>query len=303
MSHPLHEVEVDAALVGRLLGAQHPDLADRPLRVASRGWDNVTVRIGDDLAARLPARAAAAPLILGEQRWMPTLAGLLPVAVPVPVRSGVPGAGYPWSWSVVPWLSGTPADAVPADARDPWAPQLAAALAALHVPAPAQAPANPFRGVPLAARDEAVRARLATLPAPTGHELAERWADGLAAPTWAGPPVWLHGDPHPANLLTGPAGLVALLDFGDLTAGDPASDLATAWLCFGAPARARFWAAYAERSPLDGADLASLFRRARAWAAALVPVLAAHPDEHPGLAAAARHATAQLLADEPPVGA
>src|SRR6185312_15160656 len=65
---PEAEVEVDLGLVARLLGAQHPDLLDRPMRIAANGWDNVVVRLGDDLAVRVPRRAAAAVLVEHEQR-------------------------------------------------------------------------------------------------------------------------------------------------------------------------------------------------------------------------------------------
>ena len=56
---------------------------------------------------------------------------------------------------------------------------------------------------------------------------------GWPSPSWPGPPLWVHGDLHPANLLvTADGTLRAVLDFGDVTAGDPAVDLATAWLTF-----------------------------------------------------------------------
>lgn len=299
MSHPLHEVEVDEGLVRRLLAAQHPDLAGLPLARVGHGWDNVTYRLGDALAVRLPARRLAAPLIEHEQRWLPTLAPRLPVAVPAPVRTGRPGGGYPWSWSVVPWLAGTPADERTPRARDAWATELAAALAALHRPAPTDAPANPFRGVPPATRDAAVAERLARYAGPERDALAAAWRAGLAAPAWEGPALWLHGDPHPANLLVAGGRLAAMIDFGDVTAGDPASDLATAWACFTPAGRARFWSAYAAASPYaaDERTRAALRTRARAWAASFVAVYTAHPGEHPGLAAAGAHA-ARALASE-----
>ncbi|NNJ63454.1 MAG: phosphotransferase, partial [Dactylosporangium sp.] len=90
-------------MVRDLLRTQHPDLADLPLAHAATGWDNTTFRLGDTLAVRLPRITAAATLIEREQRWLPTLAAVLPVAVPAPVRLGRPGAGFPWSWSIVPW--------------------------------------------------------------------------------------------------------------------------------------------------------------------------------------------------------
>ncbi|HEY0119744.1 MAG TPA: phosphotransferase, partial [Cellulomonas sp.] len=158
MNHPLHEVQIDEPLVRALLRSQHPDLAGLSLVRVAQGWDNVTFRLGDDLAVRLPARATAAALLRHEQHWLPILAPLLPVPVPAPVRLGRPGTAFAWPWSVVPWLAGTPADELtPAD-RDAWAEQLAGTLAALHGHTPADTgtalpvPDNPVRGVPLRAR-------------------------------------------------------------------------------------------------------------------------------------------------------
>jgi hypothetical protein len=51
-----------------------------------------------------------------------------------------------------------------------------------------------------------------------------------AAPGWAGPALWLHGDLHPANVLTADGTICGVIDFGDLFAGDPACDLAAAWI-------------------------------------------------------------------------
>lgn len=112
---PPAEHDIDEDLVRRLLEAQHPDLADRELGYVTDGWDNVTYRLGDDLAVRLPRRAVAAELFESEQRWLPVLASRVDVAVPEPVRAGRPGAGYPWPWSVVRWIPGTPVDRSPLD--------------------------------------------------------------------------------------------------------------------------------------------------------------------------------------------
>ncbi|MGH3513622.1 MAG: hypothetical protein ACRDQV_03350 [Pseudonocardiaceae bacterium] len=48
------EIEIDKELVRALLRDQHPDLADRALRLGAEGWDNQIWRLGDDLAVRLP---------------------------------------------------------------------------------------------------------------------------------------------------------------------------------------------------------------------------------------------------------
>ncbi|MEO7430134.1 MAG: phosphotransferase, partial [Acidimicrobiales bacterium] len=55
------EVEVDEALVRRLLAAQLPQLADRALALVEPwGTDNAIWRLGGDLVVRLPRIAWAA---------------------------------------------------------------------------------------------------------------------------------------------------------------------------------------------------------------------------------------------------
>ncbi|MCT9821519.1 aminoglycoside phosphotransferase family protein [Microbacterium sp. W1N] len=282
MPQPPAEIALTAADVGRLLAAQHPHLAG-PVRHVAHGWDNDLFRLGDDLAVRLPRREAAAPLMRHEQRWLPHLAPLVPVPIPVPVAVGVPGEGYPWAWSVVPWFAGAPALGLAPRDRDRFAAQLGGILRSLHVPAPADAPRNPVRGVPLQRRDAVVRERLQAVPA-----LRPVWEAALGAPEHDGPAVWLHGDPHPGNILLGADGAVAaLIDFGDLCAGDPASDLAIGWLGFTAAGRAAFRGAV-------GADAAT-WRRARGWAVGLATLL--HDADEPGLRAMSRHAVGELLGD------
>lgn len=293
VTHPVPEVDVDEALVRALLRAQHPDLADLPLAPAGTGWDNVLWRLGDDLALRLPVRAVSAPLVEHEQQWLPVLAPRLPVAAPVPVRVGRPGLHYPWAWSVVPWFHAEPAWSVPVADRTSWARELAEVFVALHRPAPPDAPVNPFRGVPLTPDATALRERLDRIALPEADRVLERRAELAAAPGWDGPAVWLHGDPHPANLLVHDGRLRAVIDFGDVTSGDPASDLSTAWLTFDAEGRAVF------RDRLDaacGLDHAT-WRRAQAWALHLAVVLLMHPVDHPHLAQVGRRALAEALTD------
>src|SRR5215469_1600905 len=132
---PAAEVDVSPDLVRRLLAAQQPDLAHLPVTMMAHGWDNVMCLVGDDLVARLPRREMSVNCLVNEQRWLPSLAPRLPLPVPAPVRAGRPGLGYPWPWSIVPFLPGRPAAGnPPADLRDAAA-GLARFLAALHAPA------------------------------------------------------------------------------------------------------------------------------------------------------------------------
>ena len=217
-------------LVRALLGAQHPDLSELPIEAAGAGFDNTLWRLGDHLLVRLPRREVAVELTRHEHRWLPGLAPLLPLPIPAPVRIGRPGPGYPWPWSVVPWLHGVPGDEASVDpGRSGFV--LGNFLADLHHPAPPGAPTSHFRGCPLTRRDQAFRQRVVDLGEEVDNALVTRIREqSLDAPEHQGPPVWLHGDLHPGNLLFDRGVPSAVIDFGDLCAGDPATDLAASWL-------------------------------------------------------------------------
>jgi aminoglycoside phosphotransferase (APT) family kinase protein len=95
------EVETDESLVRRLLEAQFPDWSKLKIdRVSSFGTDNAIYKLGDDLAVRMPRIESAATQVDKEARWLPAMAPLLPLAVPVPIAKGAAAEGYPWAWSV-----------------------------------------------------------------------------------------------------------------------------------------------------------------------------------------------------------
>jgi len=300
---PTAEFPIDADLVRALVtgqaGTRIPDAATLPLRKVAEGWDSEIWRLGDAYAVRLPRRELAAPLVLNEQRVLPGIARrLAPLGLPVPapVVCGVPTGAYPWAWSVVPWIEGERGMDVPRVDRGGWAGSLAGALLALHADAPAGFPVNPVRGWPLATRDAAFLERLATLrdartlDTATADRLAATWRAGVDAAEWSRPPVWIHGDLHPGNLVSRRGMLAGIIDFGDVTAGDPAYDLGVAWLAFDAPARGRFIAATDRRY-----DTAT-WRRAHAWAAAVVLMFLVHSDDNPDYFALGKDALTQVLA-------
>jgi aminoglycoside phosphotransferase (APT) family kinase protein len=290
---PAADVDTSPGLVRQLLRAQHPELAELDVRLVANGWDNTIYRLGDDLAVRLPRRELAASLITNEQRWLPEIAGRVAVAVPRPLRIGRPGSGFPWHWSISTWFDGTVAASVPRRERAGLAEPLARFLGDLQTPAPADAPVNQFRGVPLADRDSDVRARLASGRVPQPARLAALWNDAVAAPPWTSPPLWLHGDLHPANLLTASGDLSAVLDFGDLTSGDPATDLAAAWLIFDGNGRERF------RSTVDSSRAVSdaTWLRARGWALCMATALATNSDDAPDFQLMGEEIITEVLSD------
>jgi aminoglycoside phosphotransferase (APT) family kinase protein len=232
---PSAEVEIDVLLIAQLLAEQHPDLQDLPIRFVDAGWDNCMFRWGDRLAARLPRRAIAAKLLENEQHWLPQLAKHLPIAIPAPYRLGYPNSLYPWHWSIIPWLPGQTADTLPL--HESHAQQLALFLKALHVTAPDQTPKNPFRGVPLIQRVPMLTERLQRVAVQTSMitpMIRSLWQQAIEAPIDR-EPTWIHGDLHPRNVLVDANGITGVIDWGDMTAGDRATDLAAFWGLFSEP--------------------------------------------------------------------
>jgi aminoglycoside phosphotransferase (APT) family kinase protein len=258
------ELEIDIPLVRRLLADQFPELAGLPLEpVASPGTDNAIYRLGSDLALRLPRIHWAAGQPALDARWLPGLAPLLPLPIPVPLATGAPGQGYPWSWSVVPWLAGETAHATPIADLERAATDLAALVAALHRLDPADGPppgTSTFaRGEPLALRDGATRTAIASLgDAVDAEAVSAAWEAALRAPEWEGAPVWLHGDLDARNVLVQDDRLSGVIDFGCLSIGDPACDVAVVWKMLSAGTRDIFRTALA----IDDATWA----RSRGWA-------------------------------------
>lgn len=235
---PPAEVAINHDLIETLINEFVPELRGQPIEFHSAGWDNEIHRVGTDHAVRLPRRELAAQLAQNEQRWLPKLAETLPLPIPAPTYSGKPAFGFPWHWSLVPWLAGVPLAHAPTMVPEQLMTQLADFLNALHVPAEDDAPRNPFRGVPLAERAETVSERIATLGDVLGpldisvETVGDLWTELVDAPAWGAESLWVHGDLHPLNLLVRGAKLSAIIDFGDITAGDPATDLSIAWMLF-----------------------------------------------------------------------
>lgn len=139
-------------------------------------------------------------------------------------------------------------------------------LRALHQPAPDDAPRNPWRGVPLATRTKKVRAHVRQLNGLIdGIAVLGLWEHVVSVPSWSGPSMWIHGDLHPGNLLISGDRLSAVIDFGDLAAGDPATDLSVIWML---PRSARSIFLASTREEFNATDDAT-WMRARGWALTL----------------------------------
>jgi aminoglycoside phosphotransferase (APT) family kinase protein len=213
-------------------------------------------------------------------------AGAHPPPAPAHPRAGgdgSPGCGYPWPWSVYRWLEGDPAATSPVADPSQFAADLADFLAALYQVdsrgGPVGGQHSCFRGGPVAVWDAQAREAIATLNGEIDAGRAvEVWEAALGA-AWHGPPVWVHGDVSPANLLVDHGRLSAVIDFGCSAVGDPACDTVIAWTFLTGDSRRIFQA----RLPVDDATWA----RGRGWALwkamiTLVRSLNEDPEDVPG---------------------
>jgi aminoglycoside phosphotransferase (APT) family kinase protein len=286
------ELDVSVQLVQELVNTQFPQWRTQPIvRLASWGTENAMYRLGDGLVVRLPRRAGSVRGLEKELRWLPVLAPRLPIAVPEPVAFGMPTEDYPFPWAVYRWLAGIPALDADVD-RQRLAADLAAFIKALQraeVPSPQILGS---RGVPLAERDAAVRAQLPKLAGDVDVAAVTRvWEHALAAPVWNGPPVWLHGDLMPTNLLIEQGVLVGVVDFGTCANGDPACDALAAWMSLTEEARVTF------RRLLDLDD--ATWARARGWALSCAAIaLPYYRDTYPSFAGLSRRTLAEVLGDD-----
>jgi aminoglycoside phosphotransferase (APT) family kinase protein len=257
---PVADYEIDRTLVTKLLAAQHGDLTGLSLEEVAAGWDNVIYRLGDSLAVRLPRRSIAARLIENEQTWLPAITDRVTLPIPAPYRIGKPTDFYPCRWSVTPWIHG-----VCADQWEPLSSEastLAIFLRSLHAFNPADAPRNPFRGVPLQERAASIELRMHRLALITNlitPQLKQVWDEGVRTEL-DGQPTLLHGDLHPRNVLVNGGKLCGMIDWGDITSGDCATDLASIWMLF--PTSTEHCAALAAYGPVSQATI----KRAKGWA-------------------------------------
>lgn len=241
-------MRIDAPLVRRLVANQFPDWADLPIRpVANGGHDNRTFHLGDAMSVRLPSAHWYAAHVKTEHEWLPRLEPLLPLPIPVPLAMGKPTDEYPWNWSINKWLEGETATMERITDPDQFARDLAHFLNELQkidtTGAPAPGQHNFFRGGDLSVYDEQTRDCI--------HELRDIIDTQAATTIWDAAlnekrthsPVWIHGDVAAGNLLVREGRLCAVIDFGQLAAGDPACDLTIAWTLLSESTRQVFRAA------------------------------------------------------------
>ncbi len=288
-------MEINETLVRQLITTQFPQWKDLPIRaVAVSGWDNRTFHLGDMMLVRMPSAALYAVQVEKEHQWLPRLAHALPLPIPVPVAMGQPGSGYPFKWSIYQWISGETAAAGHIENINGFAKDVAHFLTALQsvdaTGGPKPGLHSFYRGGDLRTYDAETHQAL--------HVLKEKidviavtkiWETALVS-SWQKAPVWVHGDVSVNNLLVQNGKLSAVIDFGQVTVGDPACDLVIAWTLFTGESRQTF----AKAMQLDDAT----WDRARGWALWKALIIAADlKDKSPEHSAHSWHVLHELLAD------
>lgn len=259
------EPNITARLVLALIQRQFPQWDALPLtHVTPEGTDNVHFRLGDRWVVRLPRTAGAAAKISKEHQWLPLLRPHLPIPISVPVDIGRADLGYPFEWSILEWLPGRAAIAAGNGEPTPaLAQELGVFVNQFHrLPVdggPVFGSHNGYRGEPLLARDDETRFAIQGLGDLVNQSaMLTLWEDLSETTPYSGPPLWLHGDLDPRNLLVRRGRLSGVIDFGCLGKGDPAVDCMIAWTWLDRPSRA----AFRQAADVD----AECWRRGRGWA-------------------------------------
>jgi aminoglycoside phosphotransferase (APT) family kinase protein len=252
------EIDIDIALVKRLLSEQFPHLAERSITVVrSTGTVNAIYRLDHDLYVRLPRVGTWAESIDREWTWLPRLAPHISLRIPKPLAQGKPTNGYPYPWAVYRWIKGFPyQDDLISDERQV-AHDLVNFILELRSVDMLEAPRGGRR--PLVELNAATRTAIASSREVIDTKaVSAAWARSLESPPWDGKPVWIHGDLLKSNLLVQEGRLFAVLDFGEVGIGDPAADMVPAWSVFNKVGRETF------RRALDVDD--DTWSRARGYA-------------------------------------
>jgi aminoglycoside phosphotransferase (APT) family kinase protein len=225
------EVPIDGPLVESLIEEQFPPWSHLPLqRITSTGTDNAIFRLGSEMGVRLPRIERAVQQVDKELQWLPRLRPQLPMAVPTPLAKGEPGGAYPFPWLVCRWLEGDDLQHRQAADSKQFGQDLAVFVKALESVETTDGPPAGQRGQSLLQVDRPTRAAIRGLGSAIDRNKATSvWQSALDAQPWPGPPVWVHGDLLPGNVLTHDGRLAGIVDWSSAGVGDPACEGMLAW--------------------------------------------------------------------------
>ena len=226
MNFPKAQIDIHEGLVRELVDSQFPEFSDYSIRFLSEGYDNSNYKLGNSYLIRLPRRKLGAELIKHEIEWLPKLGYKLPIQIPSPKKVGAPTNAYPWSWTIVPFFDGH--SALEKSLDEPEIKRFVQFLKKLHHINPEGVPENPYRNVPLSEKSKSVARKNEHLESGS-MEIKNLWEQTILEPIDCKPSL-IHGDLHPDNIIINNGKIEAVIDWGDITKGDPATDLASLWM-------------------------------------------------------------------------
>jgi aminoglycoside phosphotransferase (APT) family kinase protein len=256
------DFEVTPAAAAQVIGHQFPELRDHDVTLLATGWDNNAFAVGSRWLFRFPRREVALPGVRREIALLPLLASRLPLPIPDPCFIGQPSPAYPWPFFGARLLPGS--ELADSDLSSGEVLRTAASLGRflreLHDPGlvpdvrHADLPIDPMGRADPRLRASRARQALDRLarhgswePDAVVLELLDLASAAPARPPADGAAelVVSHGDLHIRHVLVSRAGQVSgVIDWGDLSLGDPAVDLSIAYFGFCGHARAELLSAY-----------------------------------------------------------
>jgi aminoglycoside phosphotransferase (APT) family kinase protein len=228
-------LEIEDALVAALVREQHPQLAG--LEVGRRYVfdDHMTVRLGDHYCVNLPTRPGLDEALATTQPWLATVSTEWTFTAGVPLLAGMPTADYPFRWEIARWIPGSNAGVLNLERAA--AVPLGRALREVHTPAPTKAPVGAESGVPLSRHRRTWR-ELTDALRETTDPAGERMNPGVLNERWEAavdtvidtPPRWTHGNLDPRYVVSDRGRFAGISTWWTFGAGDPAADIAAAFL-------------------------------------------------------------------------
>lgn len=229
---PDSEIVVNEQIIKELILEQFPHLSHLRIQFVDAGWDNENYKLGEKYLVRIPRRAIAVQLIEHEISCLSKLMDQLPLSIPAPIYIGQPNKYFSWKWTINPWFKGNTVECGRLAFSE--AIKLVDFLKKLHFLRLKDIPDNPFRSVPISCKRDQVEERIDRLKSRINliiPNIEALWKRALAEPDYQTKSL-IHGDLHPRNIIQKNHKIEAIIDWGDITMGDVASDLAVIWMLF-----------------------------------------------------------------------